>query len=284
MSDTGLPSDAPAGTNGPEETTDTPSVTSEQSQGSSDNPAWKPLLDALPTSLHGMARPHLQEWDRNVQQLVQKVQSPYQPYKSLIDEGVSMDEITQARNLMRMIASDPRTFYDRMTQHYADEWGLNQGSDQGQVEDEWEEDDSDNPLAAQLREAHEQIAAMQSNQETMANYLAGQHQTQLDAQANAQVEQEFDQAKAKYGDISPKQVGIIAAIAIQNGVTVPEAADIYFDGQPQQAAQPKAPAVRVMPTTGGVPAAPPVNPAKLSGQDRRALITNILAQNANNNT
>lgn len=281
MSDTGFPSDGPVDT-GSQGTTETPNVTSEQQSGSGDNPAWKPLLDALPTSLHGTVRPHLMDWDRNVQNLVQKVQSPYQPYKSLIDQGISVEEITQARNLMQMIATQPRQFYDRMTEHYRDEWGLGQMGDQGQEEDEWEDGDEDNPLAAQLREAHEQIASMQSNQETMAQYLAGQHQSQLDKEASDRVEQEFGQTREKYGEISPKQVSIIAAIAIQNGISVPEAADIYFDGQPQ--AQPKPPAVRVMPTTGGVPATPPVNPAKLSGQDRRALITNILAQNANNNT
>lgn len=279
MSDTGFPTDGPVDT-GATETNVTPDVTPEQS---SDNPAWKPLLDALPTSLHGLARPHLQEWDRNVQNLVQKVQSPYQPYKGLIDEGVSFEEIQQARNLMRMIATDPRTFYDRMTDHYRDEWGLGQISDQGQNGDEWEEDpEQDNPLAAQLREANAQIAAMQSNQETIANYLAGQHNSQIQQEANARVETEFNEVKTKYGELSPQQTSVIAAIAIQNEISVPEAADVLFGMQGQQAPPPK-PAVRVMPTTGGVPAAPPVNSANLSGVDRRTLVANILAQNAQNN-
>lgn len=280
MSDTGFPTDGPADTGAPE-TNVTPDVTPEQG---GDNPAWKPLLDALPTSLHGLARPHLQEWDRNVQNLVQKVQSPYQPYKSFIDEGVSPEEITQARNLMRMIATDPRTFYDRMTEHYAQEWGLGQNSDQGPNGDEWEEDpnEQDNPLAAQLREANAQIAEMRSNMDTMGNFLAGQHNNQIQQEANARVETEFNEVKTKYGELSPQQTSVIAAIAIQNEISVPEAAEVLF-GMQGNAPTPPKPAVRVMPTTGGVPAAPPVNSAGLSGQDRRTLIANILAQNAQNN-
>lgn len=262
---------------------DTGSNAGPDSGSSGDNPAWGELLGALPTSLHGVVKPHLSKWDQSVQQRFQTVQSQYEPYKQFIDNGTRPEDLANGLQIMQMLASDPRGFYDRMTQHYGDEWGLNAG-DQGQSGDEWDDeldDDEDNPYAQQLAEAREQIEAMRGNQDTMAQYLASQVEAQANARADQEVEQEFNAVKEKYGDLTQAHVNAIVSMALQNNMSVPQAADAVFGliGQSgaQQQQRPSAP--RVVPTNGGMPAPAPINPGKLNGGDRRALVKSILEQN-----
>lgn len=275
---------APAETGQPEVTNETGNANSHQDGGATgDNPAWGELLGALPGGLHGIVKPHLARWDQGVQQRFQQVQSQYAPYKQFLDGGISAEEIQQARNLMQLVATQPRQFYDRMTEYYKDEWGLGV-SDQGREDgNEWEDDpdefDQDNPLAQQLADAQSQIEAMRGNQDTMAQYLAGQVEQRVQNEANAEVEREFNEVSQKYGDLNPQQVNFIVSQALQNGTTVMQAADSFFSmigSQPKQ--QVPAPP-RVVSTSGGTPQSPPINPGNLSGKDRRALVQSILAQN-----
>lgn len=252
------------------------------SSSSGDNPAWGELLGALPTSLHPVVKPHLSKWDQSVQQRFQTVQSQYEPFKQFIDNGTSPQDLANGLQIMQMLASDPRGFYDRMTSHYGEEWGLN--ADQGQSGDEWDDEldnEDDNPYAQQLAEAREQIEAMRGNQDTMAQYLASQVEAEANAKADQEVEQEFKAVTEKYGELTQNHVNAIVSMALQNNMTVPQAADAVFAliGQTGQQQQQRPAAPRVVPTNGGSPSPTPINPGKLNGQDRRALVASIIEQN-----
>jgi hypothetical protein len=288
MSDLGPTGEA----GGDAQVTDTNVTDAGPSDGSSgDNPAWGELLGALPTQLHSIVKPHLSNWDKQVQQRFQTVQSQYEPYKQFIDQKVDPQQLMNGMQVMQMLASDPRAFYDRMTQHYADEWGLN--GDQGPSgDDEWDdelgdEDDANNPLAQQLAEAQQQLESMRGNQDTMAQFLAAQVEKEYQQQADKEVEQEFKSVSEKYGELTPAHVDAIVSMALQNNINIPQAADRVFaliGNQGGQQAQQRPVAPRVVPTNGGSPAAAPINPGKLSGADRRALVRSILEQNANHDS
>lgn len=286
MSDLGPTGDA----GGDPQVTDTDVTNDGPSDGSSgDNPAWGELLGALPTSLHPIVKPHLSNWDKQVHQRFQTVQSQYEPYKQFIDQKVDPQQLMNGMQIMQMLASDPRAFYDRMTEHYGSEWGLN--SDQGQSgDDEWDDElgdeDENNPLAQQLAEAQQQLESMRGNQDTMAQFLAAQVEKEYQQQADQAVEQEFKAVSEKYGELTPAHVDAIVSMALQNNIEIPQAADRVFSliGQQAQAQQQRPAAPRVVPTNGGSPAPAPINPGKLSGADRRALVRSILEQNANNDS
>lgn len=272
-----------AGTQPEVTTTDNSGAGPQQDDNNKDNPAWGEILEALPTSLHGVVKPHLAKWDQGVQQRFQQVQSQYSPYKQFVDNNVSADDLSSGYQLVKMISENPRDFYDRMTEFYGEEWGLN--SDQGRDDgNEWvdpeDEDGNDqpDPIAQQLEAAQQELAAMKGNQDTIANYLAGQVEAQVQQEANQEIEKEFTQITEKYGELDQQKINLIVSLAVQNKMSATEAADQVFSllGAQQQQARP---APRVVPTNGGIPQSPPINPGKLAPKDRRSLVASILEAN-----
>lgn len=76
------------------------------------HPAHEKLLAELPEAWHAKVTPHLQEFDRNVQQQLEK----YTPYKQFVEEGVDPSFIMQSMQLAKAIASDPITVHQNLTQ------------------------------------------------------------------------------------------------------------------------------------------------------------------------
>lgn len=263
------------------DTVSTGEVTSTE-QSSGINPAWNDLLNALPSSLHSQAIPHLRKWDEGVQNRFQQVQSQYAPYRDIVEAGTDPGEIMASVQLAQMIANNPREFYDRMGSFYGEQWGLNQ-SDQGQESsdadeyslDGFEEDDlANNPLLQKIQE----------QQNMLATVVAQQYQQQEDAkqaeiqkQADAEVESNIAAITEKYGEVPPNVLRTIIALAVNSdGNDLMAAADNVFE-----MIGTKTPAPTVMSPGGGVPSQT-VDPASLDNKGTRNLVMQILAQNAAN--
>lgn len=82
-------------------------VTETQSENEM-NPAWNPLLEALPSSLHSLATPHLQQWDRNYQENIQKIHTQYEPYKPFLEGQVAPEQINYSLQLMQALEERPQ--------------------------------------------------------------------------------------------------------------------------------------------------------------------------------
>lgn len=251
-----------------------------------ENPAWGELLGVLPSSLHQTVKPYLEKWETGVNERFSKVQSQYDPYKPFLE--VDPQQIDASLQLAQLIASDPRSFYDKMTAHYGSEWGL---AGQGQQEQQNNADDysldgldeegndlSNNPLIQQIRE----------QQDTIANFLAAQVQQQQEAaqaqaveQAGQQIQTELANVAATYkvDTIPPQAEKMMISLALQNeGMTIEQAA---AEVMPLFANQTQAPAARILTPGGGVPANN-IDTAKLSPQDTRSMVMQMLAE-ANRN-
>jgi hypothetical protein len=259
---------------------DTGSV--EVTQEDSGNPAWSELLGVLPENLHHLVKPHLEKWDKGVQDRFTKVQSEYAPYKDFV--GIPAEQIAASMNLARMIAENPRDFYDRMGSTYGAEWGLNQ--DQGQVADDADDysldgfeeegqpqvDIENNPLIKQLKE----------QQDIIANFLAqdiqqkqSAQEAQAIAEAGTQIESEFAEIAKTYGlESVPKEAErLMLSLALQNeGVTITDAAK---EVMPLFA--PKGPRPIIVGPGGGVPANN-LDTAKMDRKDTKGLVAQMLAE------
>lgn len=249
--------------------------------GESINPAWSEMLGALPSSLHHVVTPHLKSWDEKFKQQVQQVQSQYDPYKPLLEQKVDPNEALAAMQLAKMIAENPRDFYDRMGTYYGAEWGLDQGqapaendeySLDGLEEEEGQPqfDLAQNPLIQQL----------QTQQETIANFLAqdlqrkqAEEQARLEKQADEEVAQEFATVSQKYGEVPPQVANLIVSTAIQNNIKIVEAADQVY-ALLGNATKPTPPTV-VSPS-GGVPLTN-IDPRQMNRQQTRKTVEQILA-------
>lgn len=79
----------------------------EQNSG---NPAWKPILDVLPESLHNIVMPVLKEWDQGVQQKFAEIRGEYtelENYKKFVEANIDPEYVEQAVMLADSLQRDP---------------------------------------------------------------------------------------------------------------------------------------------------------------------------------
>lgn len=81
------------------------------------HPAHEKLLAELPEAWHGKVTPHLQEFDRNVQQQLEK----FSPYKQFVEDGIDPNFIVQSMQLAKAIADDPVTVHTNLTNALMDQ-------------------------------------------------------------------------------------------------------------------------------------------------------------------
>lgn len=236
------------------------------------NPAWNPMLEKLPSSLHGMVTPHLREWDQNFQRKLQEVQSQYEPYKPFLEAGTDAETLQAAMQLYQLTEQDPQRIYNELGKFYGYGTG-GQGQEEQQQEidpAEYGDDLTQNPKFKELMQ----------NQEAMAQLLMAQHEQEELAKAEQRVDQEIAQIKEAHPDMSEDEEIMMLNVATQRGINLSEAADVVFqynESITQRALQGQPHAPKVMSATGSIPGAPPIDPAKLDAKDRKALVANILA-------
>src|SRR6185503_19536475 len=142
------------------------------------NPAWQPLMEVIPTQFASQVTPILQQWDKGVQDRFQTVQSTYAPYKDFVDQGVKPEEIQAARALMQALEADPRSFYDRMGQYYAEQWGLDQGQGSDDADDDYSLDDLDDGQDSFNPENNPYFQKLQEQQDLLTQAVTAQYQQQ----------------------------------------------------------------------------------------------------------
>lgn len=84
-----------------------------------DNPKWKPFLDVLPESLHGVIKPVLKEWDAGITQQFQEIHSQYEPlkkYQKLVDNNIDPDYVDQAIIFADEVQRNPKEVFDRVNE------------------------------------------------------------------------------------------------------------------------------------------------------------------------
>lgn len=251
-----------------------------QATDSNGNPAWKPFLDVVPNAFHKQVEPVLREWDQNFNNKLNQVQSQYAPYKQFLDQQVSPDQLTQGMRLMQMIAENPRAFYDRMTEHYAGEWGLNSGQGTDEDDSTFDLDDQEQNYGQLSPQQQQEFEQLRQQQTVMAQYLAQELETKEQAKYDQQVDQEFKEVSTKYGELTQAHVEAIVSMAIQNNITAMQAADKLFSFTPAPGQKTQQQVPRVVAPGGGVPASAPVKPK--TRNERVALVARILAENAAN--
>lgn len=82
-----------------------------------DNPAWKPILDVLPESLHSIVKPALQEWDKGVQAKFQEIRNEYaelEPYKEFVQHNIDPAYVQQSVILADQLQRDPQGVVSNM--------------------------------------------------------------------------------------------------------------------------------------------------------------------------
>jgi hypothetical protein len=160
----------------------------ESGQNSEDKipPAWGKLFEVLPEQFqkHPTVRETLKEWDNNFA----KVQSDYAPYKPLLENQISMEDIQNSIELTRLINANPRYVFDELGKRY----GFNAEQGQQQVENQEEEGNEDEipPNLLEL-ENNPTLKAMQEQLNEFQQMFARQEEAKQEQQIVQQAQQEI---------------------------------------------------------------------------------------------
>lgn len=187
------------------------------------HPAHEKLLAELPEAWHAKVTPHLQEFDRNVQQQLEK----YTPYKQFVEDGVDPDFIVQSMQLAQAIAQDPITVHQNLTQALMQQGLLREEAEEAaqEIMDENNElyEDSDLPDAMKR-----ELARRDQELESIKEQLSAQEFEKATQAELETLQREFSTLHDSY-DVTEKQEQAIlelldAAVARGEDMTVFQAA------------------------------------------------------------
>lgn len=227
------------------------------------NPAWQPILDVLPSSLHEIVSPTLKEWDKGVNERFREIHSQYEPYKeyqAILDAGIPMDDIATALSLMQQIQNDPKSVWDTMNDYYKFQEQIQQ---ENPVEDEY---------LGYVDPNEQKLTELENTVKQLTDLITSEREQAQLAEQEQVLDSVLGDLKEKYGDYDEEFVltqmaaGADPETAVQSYMSLVER--IKTDSN-----RPQAPTV-VGGGLGGVVA--PLEIKDMSAQDRRGLVADML--------
>lgn len=160
------------------------------------NPAWSNLLEKMPSSLHGVLIPELKAWDSNVQGLVGKVHSEYEPYKPFKENNIAPEQLNEAYGVYQALQADPRAFLEAAQKYY----GITPEQGQPPVEDQHEEIDPTDI------ENHPEFLRVKGIAETVAQAELARHQAAKQAEEDAALDEALTKLATEHGEFDQDYV------------------------------------------------------------------------------
>jgi hypothetical protein len=247
----------------------------QQDAGTSLNPAWNDLMQVIPSQLHSLVTPHLQQWDKNYQEGIGKVHSEYEPWKPLLEQGVTPEQASYGLQLLEAISERPQEVFESLKNflQIEDEDGSLQppqevGQEQGQQSTPI--DISQSPEFQQMKQLVE----------AMAELTVQQNSQQLESQADSELEQEFASARQQHGDFDEKWV--MVQMLANDKLSLEDAINEYKQFVQGILTNANRPGPRVLPGGGNTPSMS-ADPSKLEPKDRRNLVAEMLQAAAQQN-
>lgn len=236
------------------------------------NQAWNPLLSQVPQSLHNIITPHLKQWDRNYNDGIQKVHSQYAGYKPFLDAQVAPEDLNNAMLVYNALNENPQSLIEQLIDYYKYELPQPEG-EQGQGQ---QLDDEEIPYDITQ---HPEFQRMAQLVELLGQNTLTQNEQILQQQADEQLDQEFAEAKQKYGEFDEDWVA--QAMYLQ-GMDIDSAVSAYQQ-HVQQIVSNYRPAGANAPVLmgggGGIPSQQ-TNVGSMTAEQRKKLIADTLARNA----
>lgn len=172
----------------------------ETSQGgtSKQNPAWAPLLEKIPSSMHPIVEPVLREWDQGVQKRFQTQAEQFAPYRPLLEQKIDPQDLMGAYGLVQQMNENPLDFFERYKQMLISQGLYQEAAQVQQVQDEAAAEES----AAEFRDPRvDQLQAQQQQFLESVQQAQAQAAIQESEQRNlAAIASELDSLKQRYGN------------------------------------------------------------------------------------
>lgn len=244
----------------------------QQDTGTGINPAWNELLSELPSSLHSVAIPHLQKWDKNYQEGIGKVHSQYESYKPFVEQGIDPAQLQYGLQVLDAIQNRPQEVYAAMQQYF--------GEQQGEEEEESFEEQGQQSEPVDITQ-HPQFQQLAEMVQVMAQSMVQQQSLSQEQQEDEELEQEFAQAREQFGDYDEEYVmaKILAAAERGQDLSVADAVQMYKQLEQGILTNANRPGPPKLLSGGGASANSAPSPANLGDKDRKALVASMLAAN-----
>lgn len=261
----------------------------ESEGGNALNPAWSPLLEKLPTSLHSMVTPELQKWDQNFQSKVNEVHSQYAPYKDYLEQQITPEQLNYALQVAEAIEKRP---VDVMKGLY--EYAKANNIDFNEVatlfagtgqEQQGQIDESEIPSEFTQ---HPEFKKMQETLTAVTQLLVQQQDTKTQADEDAKIQAELAGLKEEFktkGEFDEDWVMTMAYKDAQIGKNVDSLkpyVEAFFDWKTKLLASTNRPGPKVL-SSGGIAPSNQVDLAKMTDSERRAYVVQTLAGAAQQN-
>lgn len=257
-----------------------PVTTPEGTEPSGINPAWAPVLEVLPTQLHHLVTPQLQQWDKNFQTEVGKAQQQFEPWKELAESGI---DPVMAHGILNLMNTNPQQLVDTMIQYY----NLSQGQTPAAPGtppnplDQLDLDQIQAPDNGQFDiESHPAFQALKLQNEQIMQGFNQRAQQEVIEKANAEIDNEIKAVQTAHPDVNVQDLIMFAANTpgIENMQQAYDNMVAYnqrvLQNRPTNGAPP------VLAPTGGTPSPQATPVASMGRKDRVGLVAEILAQAA----
>jgi hypothetical protein len=223
------------------------------------DPSWNEFVSAIPEDRRAELGPKLKERISGYE--------PLRQWEQFQKSGITPDQAGTALNLFTLIENDPKQVYDVIAKHL----NLTPAETKAVVEEIQDaKDDGDDPRIKRMEQQLETLAQIALTQRQMSA------QEKLEAQEEANLSKELDALKTKYGSNFDEEQ--IVMRMIHKGVTAEQAYQEY-EGM-VNGIRSRRPAPMVMGAGGAIPNRA-IDPKKLSSQDTRKLVAQML-EHANN--
>lgn len=231
------------------------------------NPAWSEMLSAIPEEHHSQVIPHLQKWDKGVQDRFNQVHSQYEGYKPFVENQVTPDEIQFAMGLLNAVNSEPHAVRQAIDS-WIEQEGIAAPDQQGEPQPQGEQGQQNGQFDLA---SHPEYQQMSQVVQEMAQILVGQREQEQQSQEDQQLETELNALREQHGDYDePFVLSRMAA-----GKTGEEAVAEYNQFVQQVLSGQRKPGPKVLGGGGSLPQNN-IDVKKLDGKERRSLVENML--------
>lgn len=242
-----------------------------QAQGTGYNPNFQPLLNDVPQDLHDKILPHLQQWDKGVNERFEQLQSTYAPWKGILNSGATPDMLQNGLNILNLLERDPESLFKALKDNYQfDQQQQQVQAGQGQSSPPQQAPTEPDPYS-QYDARFQQV---DQNFQTLAQHVLDMRHAEENAAMDAAIASEFATAHKKLGAFDDNWVRAYC-IADPN-LSIEQAAQNYQSWHRSELAKHGArPLISGSSGSGGVPGNT-VDVTKLSGQQTRGLVADMI--------
>jgi hypothetical protein len=256
------------------------SAPSDTGTSSGINPAWSELLEVVPSQLHSQVTPHLQKWDQNYQTQIQKVHSEYEPWNPILQSGVTPQDVDFALGLMNAVSTNPQEVLAALQEWINGEEG-SEYEEQGQYES--------NPQSPEYGQEfdisqHPKVQQMEQALQTVAQILLDQRSEEQQAAEDEALDQELTSLQEKFKDRGGFDEEYVLGIAMNDpNLSLEQAVEKYFQVQDRILQNQRRPGPPILGSGGASPSSG-VDASQLGSKDTKALVAQMLAQAAGQQT